>query len=368
MKEGSLYTDGVSAGLSEFAPFLFEENFHEPEIREAILAINHYRFPSKDILDIKCKRTHNKRQEGYGTNVSECVRDAMEIGIVREVKDTVLKTKMHLRRNGMECSKHLPLHQAINMDTSCDQHDKCCWVNLPVASSEWKSNFSHRSHFYSVSSFHLPTLKHLALGQGTTATHAVHEEFCKEGLRALHWIRNCNFSPLQKNNLVVYRNLLKEYVANPGTSAEEAATKEVALIESLRVLEVEAFSDSGLLNFAESVVSANKHTNIILTHRRADEWASKRVADHGRTLICSPPWYSLEDPFQYTACLLSRMETQQPFVTVEELYRMPIIQDGMAAGMSGKDALSLAFILHNNLMVSLAPKKTTVKCYFGRTN
>jgi hypothetical protein len=145
---------------------------------------------------------------------------------------------------------------------------------------------------------------------------------------------------------------------------------------------VEAITDNGLATDAVQVMLAlAPRASVVLTYRTPSTWVPKRVTGHGEyEIVCTPPWLHGEDPFQWASCLPHQEErveegggtaaagerqSPRPFTMIEEIVEEPVLSKGIGSGLSGSQALALAYILYNNFIQQIVPKESlSTVCLF----
>ena len=415
---------------------------HEPEIADALLVANHYRFSSRKNIEFKCsKRNQGKlgsKQGGYGDpnagmlswfasprlsgeeRTRACIL-AAEQSNHPEVRDTSMQEKYRNRKKGSGCGSggnrprpnvpalHMPsldllkrpsqnklkpgrwsqeaavsaYREQMNlMHTSCAADDQCCWVPLAPGLEALQpydlAPFDLASWWPSEESVPQLSVTHLGVGQGTTATHALYDAFCDQGLKTVHWHLQCNFPRDIRKKVQKFIDLQQDLHLKPPDTSAEYVTRAKALFTLAADIGVEAITDNGLATDAVQVMLALAPTaNVVLTYRTPSTWARKRVSGHSEyEIICTPPWTHGEDPFQWASCLPHQEErvkegepkgtkAARPFTMIEELVEAPDLSKGIGSGLSGSQGLALAFILYNNFIEQIVPKESLSRvCLF----
>lgn len=99
------YVDGV-AGVENIRtePFKFVNEFHEPDIANALLVINHYRFTCLQNVIEKCtlRNINSEWQADYAIETDTCIA-AANASNWREVRDESMRYKYLWRSQGIPC-------------------------------------------------------------------------------------------------------------------------------------------------------------------------------------------------------------------------------------------------------------------------
>lgn len=368
LQPGAVYADAATGHITSYSETL-KRRFHEAEIHDAILAINHYRFPSIKHLVSKCT-TRNRKSlngNGYSLNRTTCLRESHSFNSA-EVEDDILRRKIYISSLGADCERFWTLHDAARPERLCAESDQCCWIHLPLGNiytTTYKRAVTASKYNLS-GEMVLDKMEQIVLGQGTTGTHYFFNKQCNQGLRAVHWIRDCNFPSKNFPLLEEYKKRLQEFAAFPGNTVNEVVSKELRLLSLVQELQVQAYSDTGLSSFAEMVVKMSNRAKIIVSYRRPDVWARRTILLHGNTLICTPPWVSGEDAFQYSTCVSnSKYKGSRMFTKLKDLYNNKTLEsEGVTAGLSGKEAVIASFVMHNVFISNLDPSRTGTVCIF----
>ena len=100
---GSIYVDGASGKIISSKSMRFKSNYHEEEIKDSLLSLNHYRFPSIRLMKHKCMhRTKNSfNGAAYGLDVDTCL-DSARASNAAEMHDDILLRKIWFRRLGLD--------------------------------------------------------------------------------------------------------------------------------------------------------------------------------------------------------------------------------------------------------------------------
>ena len=268
------------------------------------------------------------------------------------------------------------------MQITCAADDECCWVPLAPELEALQpydpAPFDLASWWPSEESVPQLSVTHLGVGQGTTATHALYDAFCDQGLKTVHWHLQCNFPRDIRKMVQKFIDLQKDLHRKPPDTSAEYVTRAKALFTLAADIGVEAITDNGLATDAVQVMLALAPTaNVVLTYRTPSTWARKRVSGHSEyEIICTPPWTHGEDPFQWASCLPHQEErvkegepkgtkAARPFTMIEELVEAPDLSKGIGSGLSGSQGLALAFILYNNFIEQIVPKESLSRvCLF----
>jgi hypothetical protein len=425
------------------------EGVHEPEIADALLVANHYRFSSRKNIEFKCsKRNQGKlgsKQGGYGDpsagmlswfssprlsggeRTRACIL-AAEQSNHPEVRDTSMQEKYHNRKKGSGCGSggkrprpHVPAFHMPSLDllkrpsqnklkpgrwsqetavsayrlqinlmqSSCAADDQCCWVPLAPELEALlpydPAPFDLASWWPSEESVPQLSVTHLGVGQGTTATHAIYDAFCDQGLKTIHWRMQCNFPKGLQGEAQRFINLQQDFHRRPpATSAEFVETAKM-LLQLAADIGAEAITDSGLAaDLLRVIMALAPDASVSLTYRRPDTWARNRVRDHADTAVmCAPPWFHAEETFQWATCAAQRAEpgglaggvekgewgVERPpwLVLFNDVIKKPVVTEGIGSGLSGEESLALNFMLYNNFVQWLVPEKNfSPICMFDR--
>jgi hypothetical protein len=272
------------------------------------------------------------------------------------------------------------------MQSSCVAEDQCCWVPLAPELEALQpydpAPFDLASWWPSEESVPQLSVTHLGVGQGTTATHALYDAFCDQGLKAIHWVLQCNFPRDIRKNVQEFIDLQQDLHRRPPDTSAEYVAQAKALFTLAADIGVEAITDNGLATDAVQVMLAlAPRASVVLTYRTPSTWVPKRVTGHGEyEIVCTPPWLHGEDPFQWASCLPHQEErveegggtaaagerqSPRPFTMIEEIVEEPVLSKGIGSGLSGSQALALAYILYNNFIQQIVPKESlSTVCLF----
>ena len=422
---------------------------HEPEIADALLVANHYRFSSRKNIEFKCsKRNQGKlgsKQGGYGDpnagmlswfasprlsgeeRTRACIL-AAEQSNHPEVRDTSMQEKYRNRKKGSGCGSggnrprpnvpalHMPsldllkrpsqnklkpgrwsqeaavsaYREQMNlMHTSCAADDQCCWVPLAPGLEALQpydlAPFDLASWWPSEESVPQLSVTHLGVGQGTTATHAIYDAFCDQGLKTIHWRMQCNFPRGLQGEAQRFIDLQQDLHRRPPATSVEFVVQAKALLQLAADIGAEAITDSGLAaDLLRVIMALAPEASVSLTYRRPDTWARNRVRDHADTaVLCAPPWFHAEEAFQWATCAARRAEpgglaggaetgewgVERPpwLVLFNDVIKKPLVTEGVGSGLDGEESLALNFILYNNFVQWLIPEKNfSPICMFDR--
>lgn len=368
LKPGSTHADGVTGDIIPTSS-IYKKKFHEKEIDQALLAINHYRFPSINQMFFKCTKRNQNSFIGsrYSTNSTKCLEEATKFN-TPELMDDTLGKKMAISQMNLDCNVFWTIYDAVRIDKHCPSFDLCCWIDLPNK-AKFLGEGVNVSHSID-DKILLDHMEQIFLGQGTTGTHYFFDVACKNGLRALHWVLHCNFPQEKESILAKYMKSLTNYAKFPGNTVAEVISKEINLLIFIRDLQTQAFSDTGLINLASVAAKLSPKATIFISYRRPDIWAHKRSLIHGSTLICTPPWSSGQDAFQWTRCVAnSRHKGKAMYTKIMDLYMNKSTEThGVTAGLSGKESVVASFIFHNNFVAGIDPQRTKKVCIFSEND
>lgn len=100
---GSICVDGASGKIISSKSMHFKRNYHEEEIKDSLLSLNHYRFPSIKHMKHKCMHRNKKSFNGaaYGLDADKCL-DSARASNAAEMHDDILLRKIWFRRLGLE--------------------------------------------------------------------------------------------------------------------------------------------------------------------------------------------------------------------------------------------------------------------------
>jgi len=102
LRNGSTYVDGASGKTITYRSTHFKNKYHEDEIKNSLLSLNHYRFPSINQMMHKCMHRNKKSFNGarYGLDTEKCLNSARASNVA-EIFDDILLRKIWFRRLGL---------------------------------------------------------------------------------------------------------------------------------------------------------------------------------------------------------------------------------------------------------------------------